>query len=106
MSSKWRRFEVLLPLQFNDGRDVPADWLADAVLEIVEQFGAASYETQRIEGHWRRGRALYRDTLVRLVIDVPDAAKNRRWMKDFKQRWRTRLEQLELWMVSYVITIE
>ena len=23
MSSKWRRFEVLLPLQFNDGRDVP-----------------------------------------------------------------------------------
>jgi len=34
MSSKWRRFEVLLPLQFNDGRDVPAEWLADAVLEV------------------------------------------------------------------------
>ena len=47
MSSRWRRFEVLLPLQFNDGRDVPAEWLADAVLEVVEQFGAASYETQR-----------------------------------------------------------
>ena len=46
MSSKWRRFEVLLPLQFNDGRDVPTEWLADAVLEIVNQFGAASYETQ------------------------------------------------------------
>ena|SRR5688500_9400645 len=49
MSSRWRRFEVLLPLQFNDGRDVPAEWLADAVLEIVEQFGAASYEPQQIE---------------------------------------------------------
>jgi hypothetical protein len=23
MSSNWRRFEVLLPSQFNDGRDVP-----------------------------------------------------------------------------------
>ena len=23
MSSRWRRFEVLLPLKFNDGRDVP-----------------------------------------------------------------------------------
>lgn len=43
MSSRWRRFEVLLPLQFNDGRVVPAESLADAVLEIVEQFGAASY---------------------------------------------------------------
>jgi len=40
---------VLPPLQFNDGRDVPAEWLADAVLEIVEQFGAASYETQRVK---------------------------------------------------------
>jgi hypothetical protein len=42
MSSNWRRFEVLLPLQFNDGQDVPAEWLAEAVLEMVDQFGAAS----------------------------------------------------------------
>jgi hypothetical protein len=33
MSSKWRRFEVLLPLQFNDGRDVPAEWLADGTVD-------------------------------------------------------------------------
>ena len=51
MSSRWRRFEVLLPLRFNDGRDVPGEWMAEAVLEIVEHFGAASYETQRVEGH-------------------------------------------------------
>src|SRR5438477_1550525 len=99
MSSKWRRFEVMLPLQFNDGRDVPADWLADAVLEIVEQYGAASYETQRIEGHWRKGQVHYRDNLVRLVIDVPDTTKNRSWMKKFKERWRNKLKQVELWMV-------
>ena len=106
MSSRWRRFEVLLPLQFNDGRDVPAEWLADAVLEVVEHFGAASYETQRVEGHWRHAGTLYRDNLVRLVIDVPDSAKNRAWMKAFKQRWKGKLEQLELWMVSYLITVE
>ena len=41
MSSRLRRFEVLLPLQFNDGRDVPGEWLAEAVLEIVDQFSAA-----------------------------------------------------------------
>ena len=106
MSSRWRRFEVLLPLQFNDGRDVPPEWLSDAVLEIVAQFGAASYETQRIEGHWRQSGILYRDNLVRLVIDVPDSKSNRRWMKAFKNRWMRKLEQLELWMVSYLVTIE
>ena len=106
MSSSWRRFEVLLPLQFNDGRDVPSEWLSEAVLEIVDHFGAASYETQKLEGHWRHGGVLYRDNLVRLVVDVPDSAKSRQWMKDFKGRWKTRLEQLELWMVSHRIEVE
>jgi hypothetical protein len=106
MSSKWRRFEVLLPLQFNDGRDVPTEWLAEAVLEIVGNFGAASYETQKLEGHWRHGGVVYRDNLVRLVVDVPDTVQSRQWMKGFKGRWKTRLEQVELWMVSHRIEVE
>ena len=106
MSSRWRRFEVLLPLQFNDGRDVPTEWLAEAVLEIVDHFGAASYETQKLEGHWRQGGVLYRDNLVRLVVDVADSTDSREWMKQFKHRWQTRLEQHELWMVSHLIEVE
>ena len=106
MSSKWRRFEVLLPLRFNDGRDIPPEWIAEAVLEIVGQFGAASYETQKVEGHWRHGDILFRDDLVRVVVDVPDSARNRQWMKQFKDRWKVRLEQLALWVVSYRIEVE
>ena len=106
MSSRWRRFEVLLPLQLNDGQEVPGEWLAEAVLEIVDQFGAASYETQKVEGHWRYGGVLYRDNLIKIVVDVPDSAKNRKWMRQFKEDWKIRLEQLEIWMVSYRIEIE
>src|SRR5262245_28580910 len=106
MKSTWRRFEVLLPLQFNDKRPIPAEWLAEAVLEVAGHFGAASQETQKIEGTWQREGALYRNDLVRVVVDVPDSAKNRKWMKQFKERWRSKLEQLELWMVSYRIDIE
>jgi hypothetical protein len=40
------------------------------------------------------------------VVDVPDTGKNRKWMKSFKTRWKKRLEQLEIWMVSYRIDIE
>ena len=106
MSNTWRRFEVLFPLQFNDGSPVPEEWLSEAVREIVDHFGAANYETQRVEGLWRHGDVLYRDTLVRLVVDVPDRTKSRRWMKDFKARWKSRLGQLELWMVSYRVKLE
>jgi hypothetical protein len=72
----------------------------------VDQFGAASYETQKVEGHWRHAGVLYRDDLVRIVLDVPDLAKNRQWMRQFKKRWKDRLEQLELWVVGYRIELE
>jgi len=85
---------------------VHSEWLAEAVLEVVDHFGAAGYETQKVEGHWRHGGVLYRDDLVRIVIDVPDLAKNRQWMKQFKKRWKDRLEQLELWVISYRIELE
>ncbi len=106
MSNSWRRFEVLLPLRFNDGREVPGEWLAEAVLEVVDKFGAASYETQKVEGHWRHAGTTFRDDLVRLVVDVPDIEENRNWVREFKGRWKAKLEQLELWVVSYQIEIE
>ena len=49
---------------------------------------------------------MYRDNLVRLIVDAPDTAQSRQWMKEFKGRWQTRLEQLELWMVSHRIHVE
>ncbi|MBL8794017.1 MAG: hypothetical protein JNM56_08930 [Planctomycetia bacterium] len=104
--TKWRRFEILLTLQFNDGRAVPQEWLVDALDEVADHFGAASFETQTIEGRWRHGGMIYRDNLVRITVDFPDTAKNRTWMKKFKARWKARLEQLELWMVSYRIEVE
>lgn len=85
---------------------MPPEWLAEAVLEIVEHFGAASYETQKVEGHWRHAGVVYRDDLVKVVVDVPDSAGNRQWMRQFKGRWKTRFEQLELWMVSYRIEVD
>ncbi|MFL5342091.1 MAG: hypothetical protein ACJ8F7_18250 [Gemmataceae bacterium] len=106
MSSKWRRFEVMLPRQFNDGREVPGEWISRAILEIGDHFGAVSYETQIIEGHWQHAGIVYRDNLARIVVDVPDKKEHRAWMKAFKSRWKDQLEQLELWMVSYRIELE
>ena len=53
MKSKSRRYEVLLPMQFNDGRDVPDELLGEAVNETVEQFGAVSFYKEAVEGRWR-----------------------------------------------------
>jgi hypothetical protein len=96
----------MLPRRFNDGRDVPKEWIARAILEISDHFGAVSHETQDIEGIWKKDDVVYRDNLTRLVVDVPDLKVHRTWMRAFKARWKESLEQLEIWMVSYRIDVE
>ena len=44
------RRELLLPSRFNDGDAVPKAWLVDAADEIMERFGAASLERNKVEG--------------------------------------------------------
>ena len=106
MKSKLRRFEVLLPARFNDGTEVPDEVLGEAVKEIVRQFGAVAYFENTAQGFWQHGDTLYRDDLGLLIVDVSDTAKNRQWMKTYKARWKARLDQLEIWMVSYRIDVE
>ena len=69
-------------------------------------FGSVSYETQVIEGRWQQAGVVYRDNLARIVVDMPDKKENRAWMKAFKRRWKEKLDQLEIWMISYRIDIE
>lgn len=106
MKSKWRRYEVLLPARTNDGETVPDEVLGEAVKEILREFGAVSAVPNSVKGYWQHGETLYRDDLGLLYIDVVDTTANRKWMKAFKARWKERLEQLEIWVVSYRIDIE
>ena len=50
-----RRFEVLLPAQFNDGRDVAEvcmRCLPDTLMDVIDRFGALSFDTGPIQGSW------------------------------------------------------
>jgi hypothetical protein len=106
MSISGRRFELLLPLRFNDGRAVPDDLIVDALVELRHQFGAVSLETQRIQGQWQHAGQVYRDELVRVFVDVEDTAHNRAFFQRFREDLRVRLRQVSIWMTSHPIDIE
>lgn len=106
MSNKWRRFEILLPQQFNDGRDVSDELLGHALDEVIEEFGAVSFEPTGIAGFWIHQGIAFHDSLSKIVVDAEESDDNRQWMRDFKRRWMSRLEQIDLWLVSYEIEVE
>jgi hypothetical protein len=105
MSNSFRRFEILLPTRFNDGRPVPDEFFADTLLELRTQFGAVSSETQVIRGFWEHQGQEYRDELVRVFVDAPDLPENSQFFQDFKERLKARFQQLEIWMTTYTIDV-
>jgi hypothetical protein len=58
--SALRRYEILLPSQFNDGRPI-------------------------LQGLWRHEGELYRDSLARVFVDAADTAENRQFFVRFKE---------------------
>jgi hypothetical protein len=100
-----RRYEILLPLRFNDGQPVAETLLADVILELRQRFHAASSETQIIQGHWESEGVVFRDHLIRLFVDVPDTADNRQFFVEFKEKLKDRFRQLDIWLSTYPIDV-
>lgn len=103
MSRSSRRYEILLPLRFNDGQAVPPELIADTLFELKDRFGAVSSETQTIRGFWTQKGQTYRDDLTRLFVDVEDSPENREFFVEFKERLKTRFKQIDIWLTAYPI---
>jgi hypothetical protein len=105
MSIFFRRYEILLPRRFNDGRQVPPSFVADTIIELRGKFGAVSCETQTIQGQWQHQREIYHDELVRVFVDVEDVPENREFFLRFKERLKQQFQQVDIWMTSHPIDV-
>ncbi len=105
MSRSFRRYEILLPLQFNDQQPVPDDLIGATVIELRQRFGSVSSETQIIRGVWEHEGQSYRDELVRVFIDVPATPENHQFFQDYKEHLKARFRQIDIWMTTYPIEV-
>lgn len=100
-----RRYEILVPLLFNDGQPVPEDLLAKTFAELKEKFGAASWETQAVRGAWEHEGTVYQENLTRFFVDVPDLAEHREFFRRFKEILRTRFKQIDIGVTSHPLDV-
>ncbi len=100
-----RRYEILLPLRFNDGQSVPDALIADTLIELEDHFGAVSWETQAIRGRWRHEEEVFSDDLMRVSIDVEDLPEHRQFFGVFKERLKVRFRQIEIYMTTHLIDV-
>jgi hypothetical protein len=99
------RFEILLPLFYNDGRPIEPDKFLATDDELVRGFGATSTDTVVVRGQWLYQSTRYSDQLIRVRIDAPDVPENWDTMRLIKENLKSRFEQLEIWITAHRVDV-
>jgi hypothetical protein len=89
-----RRYEILLPLKFNDGRTVPDELFLETREELLSRFEGLSWIPHPIHGAWKHEGTVHEDANVRIVIDVEDTPENRQFFVEWKPLLLDRFSQL------------
>jgi hypothetical protein len=101
----WTRYEILLPLRYNDGRRVEPAKFDQTNLELVEKFSAATADLVPALGSWQYRGTLYEDLMVRIIVDVQGSFEADNFFRDYKEVLKQRFEQIDIWISSHEIHI-
>jgi hypothetical protein len=102
---KWTRYEILLPLCYNDGRPIEEEKLDQTNLELLERFSATTADMITAIGSWKYGGTLYEDRLLRLIIDVQGSRLANEFLREYKETLKARFDQIDIWISSHEIEI-
>ena len=99
-----KRYEILLPLNYNDGTEVEPEKFDQTAEELSDRFGGVTQDTVRITGTWKYGGARYRDELLRIRIDSddPEAVD---YLRTCKQLLKERFQQIDIWITAHELEI-
>ena len=99
-----KRFEILLPLNYNDGALIEPAKFDQTAEELCDRFGGVTQDTVRITGTWKYGGARYRDDLLRIRIDTTDTSAHA-FLQSQKEIWKQRFQQIDIWITVHEIEI-
>ena len=99
------RYEILLPLRYNDGERIEKRKFAVTQDEILEQFGAVTIDSVGVVGTWVYEGAQYEDRLIRLTVDVEEDAAAESFLRQYKERLKDRFRQIDIWITSHTVNV-
>lgn len=103
-TDRFKRFELLLPMKYNDGTEIERLKIDQTTGELGQRFIGLSQDLVRVHGFWRSGGKSYHDKLLRIRIDSTDP-KATAFFKSYKETLKTRFQQIDIWITAHEIEI-
>ena len=102
---KWIRYEILLPLYYNDGRPIESQKFWDTTRELLDEFSGATIDFIVAFGAWKYQGSVYEDLLWRFIVEVPVATPAHEFFRNYKDTLKARFQQIEVWITAHEIDI-
>src|SRR5438309_1092834 len=103
-TTRTKRYEIPLPLNYNDGTVIEPEKFDETAEELSDRFGGITEDMVRITGAWKYGGARYRDQLLRIRVDSDDRQATD-FLRERKERWKERFRQIDIWITAHEIEI-
>ncbi len=93
-----KKYEIYLPLKYNDGREIEAEKIKQIREELIAVFGALTVSSQSApyQGIWKYGGVDFIDDIIKMEILATADRKTERFFKQFKQRLKRLLKQIDI----------
>lgn len=102
-----RKYEIYLPLKYNDGKEIEAEKLKRIREELVSAFGGITVSSlsSPYQGVWKYGGVEFIDDIIKIEIVASGDNVTKRFLKDFKSRLKSDLRQIDILITTHGIQV-
>jgi len=82
-----KKYEIYLPLKYNDGREIEAEKTKQIREELIAVFGALTVSSQSApyQGSWKYGGVDFIDDIIKIEIIAGADRKTEKFFREFKE---------------------
>ncbi len=102
-----REYTIYLPLKYNDGKDIEEEKFGGIKAELVEAFGAITVSSLSTpyQGRWKYGGVEYIDDIIKIEVVATNDRATKKFFKDFKERLKKSLRQIDILITTHGIQV-
>ena len=93
-----KRYEIYVPLKYNDGTEIEAEKIKQIRTELIAAFGAITVSSQSApyQGTWKYGGVDFIDDIIKFEIIAGADKKTEAYFRRFKRRLKRLLKQIDI----------
>jgi len=102
-----REYKIYLPLKYNDGRDIEEEKFSEIKAELVDAFGAITVSSLSApyQGRWKYSGVEYIDDIIKIEVVATNERATKKFFKDFKERLKESLQQIDILITTHGIQV-